>query len=317
MKFLVTIWLGVLGGTCLGASYDPLKTNEEVNSHLVEFSYGKRKVPLKIYLPETKESAPLILLSHGMGGSREVGSFLGEHWAGRGFVVVAMQHGGSDELIWKDVPMRQRKSKMEEAANGGTFRLRMSDVPATIDQLEKWQREEGHFLAGRLDLEKIGMAGHSYGAVTTQAVAGVVYGARGKLYHDERIDAALALSPSPPRLGSPERAFGELTMPLMLMTGTKDGSPIGDTTPETRRKVFPALPAGDKFELVLKDAEHHAFSDHRSRSLERNPNHHRVIQALSSAFWDCYLGEDEGAKGWLEGEAVEELLEEGDLWQKK
>ena len=34
----------------------------------------------------------MILLSHGLGGSREVGTYLGEHWAARGFVVVAMQH---------------------------------------------------------------------------------------------------------------------------------------------------------------------------------------------------------------------------------
>ena len=40
---------------------------------------------------------------------------------------------------------------MKEAANGATFLDRMRDVPATLDQLEKWNVENGHFLEGRMD----------------------------------------------------------------------------------------------------------------------------------------------------------------------
>jgi hypothetical protein len=33
----------------------------------------------------------------------------------------------------------------------------------------------------------------------------------------------------------------------------------------------------------------------------RNPNHHRVILALSTAFWDAYLRNDASALAWLNG----------------
>ena len=50
----------------------------------------------------------------------------------------------------------------------------------------------------------------------------------------------------------------------------------------------------DKFELVLKDAEHSAFTEGRlpGEKGKRNPNHHRAILALSTAFWDTYLKGD-------------------------
>ncbi|GHC39843.1 alpha/beta hydrolase family protein [Roseibacillus persicicus] len=297
--------------------YDPLSKEGKVETKLMSFRYGGREVPLKIYLPEDSNPAPVILLSHGLGGSREVGNYLGQHWAGRGFLVVAMQHIGSDTSVWEDAPLGKRRDAMMTAANGRTFQDRMRDVPATLDQLEKWQIEKGHVLSGRMNLERIGVGGHSYGAVTTQAIAGQRFGPLGARYADERIDAALALSPSAPRMGSAEAAFSGIKMPMMLMTGTKDGSPIGRTAPASRREVYPALPKGNKFELVLKDAEHHAFSDARDGGESDNPNHHRVIQALSTAFWESFLRGEQEAMEWLQGDGPEALMEKGDLWQKK
>ncbi|BCX47936.1 dienelactone hydrolase protein [Haloferula helveola] len=298
-------------------SYDPASKDGEFETELTEFRYTDREVPLKVYLPE-KKPAPVILLSHGLGGSREVGTYLGEYWAARGYVVVAMQHAGSDESVWKDVPRARRLAAAKEAANGETFLDRMRDVPATLDQLEKWNAQKGHFLKGRMDLEHIGMAGHSYGAVTTQAVCGQVFGIAGAKFADSRIDAGLALSPSPPNFGDAAKAFGQITLPMMLMTGTEDRSVVGRTTPESRREVYPALPDGSKYELVLKDAEHMAFSDRTLRGAEqRNPEHHKVILALSTAFWDAYLKEDPAARKWLDGKTPSSILAEDDIWQRK
>jgi hypothetical protein len=103
------------------------------------------------------------------------------------------------------------------------------------------------------------------------------------------------------------------------MTGTEDTSIVSDTTVENRLSVYPALPEGSKYELVLHDGTHSAFSE---RALagdrgKRNPNHHRAILALSTAFWDAFLKGDSAARAWLDGDAVRELLEEKDRWQKK
>ena len=138
-------------------------------------------------------------------------------------------------------------------------------------------------------------------------------------YTDKRIRAAVMMSPSIPRRGDAGRAFGQVHIPWMLLTGTEDDSPIGDVEPESRRRVFPALPPGGKYELVLDGGQHSAFSDRplpgdRAR---HNPNHHRVILALTTAFWDAHLRGDERARTWLQGEGALGLLERGDLCQTK
>ena len=47
------------------------------------------------------------------------------------------------------------------------------------------------------------------------------------------------------------------------------------------------------------------------------PNHHRVMLALSTAFWYTYLRDDVSAKKWLNGDGPESLLEKGDKLRKK
>ena len=83
--------------------------------------------------------------------------------------------------------------------------------------------------------------------------------------------------------------------------------------------VFPALPPGGKYELVLDGAEHSAFSEQglRRNEASRNPNHHRAILALSTAFWDAWLREDAAARAWLDGDDARSVLEKGDRWQRK
>ena len=60
--------------------------------------------------------------------------------------------------------------RLRNAASLENFLLRVRDVPAVLDQLDTWNKSGP--LAGRMDLEKIGMSGHSFGAVTTEAVSG-------------------------------------------------------------------------------------------------------------------------------------------------
>jgi len=127
------------------------------------------------------------------------------------------------------------------------------------------------------------------------------------------------MSPSSPNAGSPESVFGEVSIPWLLMTGTKDLSIIGNADIKSRLAVFPALPSGRKYELVLDGAEHSAFTDRAlpGDSGPRNPNHHRAILALSTAFWDACLRDDAQARQWLDGDGPKSVLESGDRWQKK
>ena len=93
-----------------------------------------------------------------------------------------------------------------------------------------------------------------------QAVSGQKF-PMGYDFTDQRIKAAVAFSPSTPRRGSADKAFGSVSIPWLLMTGTHDEARIGGQTVESRRQVFPSLPKGHKYELVLDKAEHSAFTD--------------------------------------------------------
>lgn len=304
-------------------SYDPLSASEDADVRQIELQVQDgtrdRTIPVLVYLPDATSPSPVILFSHGLGGTRHAWSYLGKHWARRGFVGVFMQHPGSDDSVWRDVKRGDRMDAMENAASGRNFMDRVRDVPAVLDQLERWGSDEDHALAGRLDLQHVGMCGHSFGAVTTQAVSGQTYLRQRPLFTDHRIDAAIAFSPSPPRRGDPAKAFGSVRIPWMLMTGTHDTAAIGHADATARLKVFPYLPRGDKYELVLNQAEHSVFTDRRlpGDQLSRNPNHHKAILALSTAFWDAYLADRDNARAWLQGDSPTAMLDPADRWQTK
>ncbi|NBB78492.1 MAG: hypothetical protein GVY36_03485 [Verrucomicrobia bacterium] len=69
---------------------------------------------------------------------------------------------------------------------------------------------------------------------------------------------------------------------------------------------------------MLDGGGHHAFTSHKPRpgQAKRNPNHHPVILATSTAFWDAYLKEDPEAKRWLQTQA-RSVMEPGDRWEMK
>lgn len=303
--------------------YDPLAVPAHITIRHIDLdardAARSRTIPVRVYLPAAVAPAPVVLFSHGLGGSRTTCPYLGEHWAARGYVAVFMQHPGSDTSVWQGKPIGERYGDLKGAASAQNFLLRAKDVPAVLDQLAVWNRDASSPLHGRLDLTRVGMSGHSFGAVTTQAVSGESFGLAGQRLTDKRIKAAIAFSPSSPKGRAGERAFGSVAIPWMLMTGTRDVSPIGDQSAESRQAVYPALPPGSKYEVVLFDAEHSAFTEgalpgDRAR---RNPNHHRAILALSTAFWDAYVRGDASARQWLDGEGPKRIIEAKDRWQRK
>lgn len=317
-------WLALLACTVAhGAGYDPLSVLAQGTPSTLDLTVHdperQRDIPIRIYLPQAGQPGPVVLFSHGLGGSREGNGYLGEHWAARGYVSVFLQHPGSDTAVWKDEEPRRRMQAMREAASAQNFLLRARDVTAVLNQLDEWNDTQGHALAGLLDLRKVGMSGHSFGAVTTQALSGQTTARGDARLTDARITAAVIMSPSTPKRIEPDTAFGRVALPWMLMTGTKDVASIGGADMASRRAVFPALPPGGKYELVLYGAEHSAFTDRAlpGDTAPRNPNHHRAILALSTAFWDTYLRGSAPARQWLDGDGPRSVLDEQDEWQRK
>jgi predicted dienelactone hydrolase len=321
-SFICSIALTLAFTSAAEASgYDPLAVSAAAAPKIVDLTVHDaardRDIPLRVYLPTNTKPVPVILFSHGLGGNREGSRFMGEHWAARGYLTVFLQHPGSDDSVWKDKPLGERMPDMNRAASLDNFLLRVADVPAVLNQLEAWNTETNSPLAGRMNLKKVGMSGHSFGAVTTEAVSGESLPMSGQRFTDARVTAAIAFSPSSPKTGSAAKAFGAVKIPWMLMTGTKDVAPIGQETVKSRLAVYPNLKLAPKYEVVLNNAEHSVFTD---RALPgdrepRNPNHHRVILALSTAFWDAYLKDDTAALAWLNSESPRAVMEAEDQWQ--
>lgn len=299
--------------------YDPLKT---ADSKIVSMTFEamdatrKRTLPLRVYLPTSSKPAPVILFSHGLGGSRDNNPYLGNHWAKRGYVVVFVQHPGSDESVWKETPALQRMAAMKKAASLENVIARGHDIPFVITTLTTWNQDKKHPLHSRMNLDAIGMSGHSFGANTTQSVAGQEFPGNKLSFTEPRIDAAVMMSPGPPALGDPAQAFGNIKIPCLLMTGTKDDSPIGNQKPEDRLKVFPHLQKAPAWQVVFDGATHMDFGQRSMRGEEiKNTRYHQAILALTTAFWDSTLQKNTAATAWLKGKDARSVLEAKDVWQ--
>lgn len=323
MKFALSLLATAVAASSLlavePAAYDPLKVPDaKIASQTFEVKDNKRErtLPIRVYLPTSEKAAPVLLFSHGLGGSRDNNPYLGNHWAKRGYAVVVIQHPGSDESVWKDTAALERMASMKKAASLENYLERCKDIPAVIDALAAWNGSKDHALKGRLDLEHLGMSGHSFGAQTTQAVAGQSL-ARGRMsFGEPRIDAAVMMSPSPPTLGDPASAFAGIKIPCLLMTGTLDDSPIGNTKPEDRLKVFPHLANAPAWQVVFDKANHMAFGERPLKGeAAADPRYHRAILALTTAFWDAELKGDAKAKAWLNGESARSVLAPSDKWE--
>jgi len=85
---------------CAG-NYDPLAVDPAFHPAHVDLTVHdaarNRDIPVRVYLPANTAPEPVILFSHGLGGTRTGSAFLGEHWAARGYVAVFLQHPGSDD----------------------------------------------------------------------------------------------------------------------------------------------------------------------------------------------------------------------------
>jgi predicted dienelactone hydrolase len=272
----------------------------------------ERDVPAKLYYPAVEKGPfPVIIFSHGAGGSREGYEYLGRHWASYGYVSVHLQHEGSDEAVWRGRadPLEGIRESIGDVRNA---LARPADVSFAIDQMELLNREEGP-LRGRLDLARVGVAGHSFGAWTTLAVAGqtfVLPGGRELTLRDARVKAAIPMSaPVPARRETHARAFGSIAIPCLHMTGTLDSSIVSDTAPEQRRIPYDNISKADQYLVTFIGGDHMVFSGRgRLPGGAKDAAFQDLIKAGTTAFWDAYLKEDPAAKEWLAGGGYERLL---------
>ncbi len=120
-----------------------------------------------VYIPNVQKTAPIIVISHGLGLDSSNFQYLANHLASYGFAVVVPNHPGSDA--------KQLRSLLNghaiEVAEPSEFQDRPLDVTYILNQLQKGNQSDSRF-KGRLNLQQVGVFGQSLGGYTALALAG-------------------------------------------------------------------------------------------------------------------------------------------------
>lgn len=227
-----------------------------------------RDVPVRIY----GERGPVVVFSHGIGEDRDSYAWLGRALARNGFRAVHVTHAGTDRAVLER----------------GYLHLYRA-----VKQKENWVHRplDVTFVLDRLGVDRAAVVGHSAGAFTAFAVAGLRT-AGGETLRDRRVAVAVAMSM--PRLDGvvPRDGYDAIGIPVLNLTGTCDTSIIYRTFPKHRRIPFELSHAERQFLVTMHRVNHDTFVLEGPRNGE--------IAALTVAFLRAWLLDDGAARAWFE-----------------
>jgi dienelactone hydrolase len=250
-----------------------------------------RNVPARLYLPAAPHvpgSLPLVVFSHGIGGSRDGYSYLGRYLAANGYASLHVQHVGSDRQVWFGNPFSM-VSRLSDAAQESEALNRVQDVRFALDRI----LEPG--ASPPIDARRVVVAGHSYGANTAMLVAGARVDPQGgrALLKDPRVSAAILIS-APPfyGLGDPKRILSGIDIPTLHITATADDIQIPgyfSGLPD-RLEIFKAMgsdSSAPKVLAVFREGSHSMFTDRMGTGGSAlNPRVKIATRQLALAFLD-------------------------------
>ena len=260
-----------------------------------------RDIGLRVRSPAGEGRAGLILYSPGIGCGLSAGQAWCEAWQEAGFFVVTLDHPVTGSSLW-DTDGTTLHENLARALAVAQYGLRVADCSHVISLCLTT-----HEISRRVDPERIGVAGHSFGALTVQSISGQPLG--GKDVSDSRVRAAIAFSPG---ALSVERAksMASVRIPFFCVTGDHDNfvtigsgknAMVLGSALANRLAVFDNLPAGKRQLLVLSRADHMTFAgerfdaSHYSRdpavSAAGDPAAWARISAMTTPFWQHYLGQ--------------------------
>lgn len=223
---------------------------------------------------------PLVVFSHGYGTASVWYAWLVEHLASYGFVVVAPDH---------------QENSGEESGLVRTTIVRPQAITRTLDYAATLTAPEGA-LAGMIDMDRVAVAGQSYGGYTALAAAGARYDMDGYkarcsvLAPDDPDQPMCFLADSPtdmaqfagldvppqglwPTMGDPrvdalvtiagdsymfgEKGQAEVNVPVLAIGGTLDTSTFYDWGV---RFTYDNVASAQKILVTLEDADHYVAS---------------------------------------------------------
>ncbi|MDR1385428.1 MAG: hypothetical protein LBJ67_16510 [Planctomycetaceae bacterium] len=262
-----------------------------------------RNIPVKIYFPsERKEKCPVIIFSHGLGGSNEKCAYLGQSWAANDFISVHIQHHGLDEDVWKGKirPIKGLRDVYDQHWSG---RLQANDIRFVLTQLDLFAKSDSSF-GKMLDMSHVGAAGYDLGGLASMLVAGQIPPDGGFHLHDTRIKAIIVMSPpvfTSPALAS--QVYSTMKTPALFFTGTNDNGIIGTTQSWQRRIPFDFMLDADRFLITYQDADHLIYAGHDIRVTKTESDHkyQSNIAQASLLFWRAYLRNELAVQAYFQG----------------
>ena len=265
---LVTAPIGLaIAGAAREAVASPAQGHRTLDLELFDAD-RQRPVPTRLYLPHQASLAhpvPLIVFSHGLGGSRMGYSYLARHWANAGLASLHPQHVGSDNSVWRGNPL-ELLQRLQTAAHESEALARVLDLRFVLSHI--LASDQGPLF----NASSIAVAGHSYGANTAMLVAGAqVNTGHPNLseLRDRRIKAAILIS-APPLIGQgPARqVLGTVSLPTLHITSLEDtiNLPGYRSTVEDRIAIFDAMAQSPRTLAVYNTGGHSIFTDRTTRS---------------------------------------------------
>jgi len=269
---------------------------------------------VRVSAPMTGHGLPVIVLSHGFGWSLDGYAPLADFWAARGFAVIRPTHLDSRTLnITPDDPRYPE-----------IWRFRVADLRRVIDRLDLVEAAVPG-LSGRLDRDRIAVAGHSWGGQTASALLGArvldADGKPGEDMSDPRVKAGvlLATTGSGGADLSPFAAehfpfmnpsFADMTTPALVIAGDRDRSALTTRGPDWFTDPYHLSPA-PKSLLTLFGAEHSLggiVGTTVTETTDESPERVALIQHLTWVYLrstlypgdDSWAGASAGALGRIE-----------------
>lgn len=182
----------------------------------------------------TDQRFPLLIFSHGFAGYRYQSSELTTHLASWGFVVASSEH-----------PERGLAAVLTGNIGGFDSETSNEVVRTVHTQVGLLNMQQDHPLFDRIDMEHVGVIGHSAGGRTAVEVA-----------PDDFVDAVVGLAPAVGSFGGQDMQGANLIKPTLFVVGGKDGI----TAEEPIRTYYDAQTTPRAY-VRLPEAGHLAFSD--------------------------------------------------------
>lgn len=269
---------------------------------------GEDPLQVRATWPEGEGDLPVIVLSHGMGGSRDGYAPIAQHWAAHGYLVVQPTHPDSLALRSpreKLALLRGREAFVRDPDNLSAWDERPAEVSLVLDTLGKppgdlaWLARAG-LDPSRIDLEHVGIAGHSFGAHTAMLCGGLAVRVVGSKHREPRADAILLMSPQGSGPGVPKEGFAAIDRPTLVVTGSEDRSVRTGQGPEWRLEAWEGLTVPDRWLLWL-DGAHHDLGGLSARlPASGDADLLEAVLEVTTTFWDATLRSDPAARRKLD-----------------